>query len=383
METGTKSIIGEGLATPLLPGPFDIYGSTKLRAERHILDSELNNFVIFRVSAVLYDNLLMNNIKDGIIFQTCWNTHIEWTTAEDVASLIESAIKFDKTKNDGGFWNKVYNVGGGEASRQTGYETFNDGFSIIGSNIENFFDPNWNLPERNFHCFWFSDSDDLDKTLHFRHQNVEEFWKFYKSQHKWYALGKIINPEIIRMLILEPLLTNSNAPMNWIQNNDLPRLQAYYGGVENAKKTEKDWPNVELFCKKDGYNKSKNTKCATFLNHGYNENKPESEIDINDLCSAARFRGGECLSKTMKKGDLKTKVLWKCHEGHEFMASPYTVLKAGHWCDKCALPLDVWEWDKLAKHSMFHAQIWYDFHEKHENFVYKLKNGVASMEETK
>ena len=365
---------------PLLPGPFDIYGSTKLRSERHILDSELNNFVILRETAVLYDNLLMNNIKDGLIFQTCLNTHIEWTTAVDTAELINNIIMEDGAREDKQFWNKIYNVGGGEQSRQTGYEAFNDGFKIIGSDIETFFEPNWTLPERNFHCFWFSDSDRLNEILHFRKQSSSDFWEFYKNKHKLYSLGKIINPEIIKTFVLEPLLNSSTAPMCWINNNDLPRLQAYYGGREKASQIETNWQNVDLICKKDGYNKTKHTKNATFLSHGYNENKKDEDIDIQDLKDAAKFRGGECLAKTMEKGDLYSKVKWRCHDGHEFFASPYTILKAGHWCDKCALPLDEWNLDKLAKHSPFHAQVWYDFHEKDENFIYKLKNGVASME---
>ena len=83
----------------------------------------------------------------------------------------------------------------------------------------------------------------------------------------------------------------------------------------------------------------------------------------------------------MKPGDLYTKLRWRCHDGHEFFASPYTVLKAGHWCPECCMPDRTWNFDALAKRIPFYAQLWYDTHDENENVVYKVKDGVASYEE--
>ncbi len=41
------------------------------------------------------------------------------------------------------------------------------------------------------------------------------------------------------------------------------------------------------------------------LDHGFDENKPENELNLEDLKKAARFRGGECLSERFV--DMKTK----------------------------------------------------------------------------
>ena len=106
------------------------------------------------------------------------------------------------------------------------------------------------------------------------------------------------------------------------------------------------------------------------LDHGYDESKPESELDIEDMKQAAKFRGGECLSDSMTKGDMATKLKWKCgHCGAEFEASPALILLGGHWCPECCMPAP-WHFDELAKHIPFFAQVWYDTHDPSENCYY-------------
>lgn len=105
------------------------------------------------------------------------------------------------------------------------------------------------------------------------------------------------------------------------------------------------------------------------LDHGYDESKPDSELDIEDMRSAAAFRGGKCLLQSMVKGDLYTKLEWECHDGHKFWASPYCILKAGHWCPTCCQP-SPWDYDRLSKFMPFYAQVWYDTHAKGENCTY-------------
>ena len=70
----------------------------------------------------------------------------------------------------------------------------------------------------------------------------------------------------------------------------------------------------------------------------------------------------------MKKGDLYTKLLWRTHDGQEFYARPYTILKAGHWCIENAP--EPWDFDRQAKFTPFYQTIWYDSHAKGEDAVY-------------
>ena len=81
----------------------------------------------------------------------------------------------------------------------------------------------------------------------------------------------------------------------------------------------------------------------------------------------------------LMKGDWYQKVAWQCAEGHIFFASPYTVLKAGHWCPHC-IREHQWDFDRLAKKNPFYAQVWYDSHDRTENTLYYVdENGESAM----
>ena len=141
---------------PLITSAFDLYGTSKLRAERYLLESSLAHWVVLRQTGILYDNMLMNNISDGLMFHTPWNVPIEWVTARDSGRLMKNILLQTMDGGEEDFWCGVYNIGGGAGCRQTGYETFDDGFKLIGGSVKSFFEPGWNAL-RNFHCFWFSE----------------------------------------------------------------------------------------------------------------------------------------------------------------------------------------------------------------------------------
>ena len=100
------------------------------------------------------------------------------------------------------------------------------------------------------------------------------------------------------------------------------------------------------------------------------------EWTIEDAKSAAKFRGGECLSDEMPS--LRAPLVWQCAEGHTFEASALTVLRAGHWCPKCCYPRP-WKFDLLAKRNPYFAQVWYDSHAKDEDAEYNIENGAPAV----
>ncbi|MBR5931134.1 MAG: NAD(P)-dependent oxidoreductase [Lachnospiraceae bacterium] len=358
---------------PLMPSVFDGYGASKVRAERYILESELNQYVILRETGVLYDNLMMKNIHDGLMFQTPVNAFIEWVTANDTARLFDRIIAEGNSKE--GFWNRVYNIGGGIECRQTGFETYDDGFKLIGGSAKKIFEPRWHN-QRNFHCFWYSDSQILEDLFHFRHDTCASFWKEFSDHHKIYRMGKLLPAGLLKAMVIKPLLKSNNAPNYWVKNHITAKITATYGGMEQYKKIPKTWEQTDLFCEHADYEQMKIHDPEKDLSHGYDETKPDNALSLEDMKEAALFRGGEVLSEEMQTGDLRTKLKWKCHNGHEFESSPYTVLKAGHWCPHCCEPKDRWEYDELSRHIPFFAQAWYDSHGKEENYVYTLdENG--------
>lgn len=352
---------------PLMPSIFDAYGASKVRAERCILESALKKYVILRETGVLYDNMMMNNIHDGLMFQTPVNAFIEWITAKDTSTLVDKIITEGDEKQD--FWNKIYNIGGGIACRQTGFETYDDGFRLIGGSAKKIFEPRWHK-QRNFHCFWFSDSQLLEDLFHFRSEGCSDFWKGFIRKHWIYRLGHLMPSGLLKALVIKPLLKNSNAPDYWVKNNINAKITANYGGMEKYDQIPKTWDKTDLICEHPDYEQMKTHDPSLDLSHGYDETKQDKDLNIEDMKNAAAFRGGKVLSSTMTPGDLKTKLTWQCHNGHVFDSSPYTILKAGHWCPECCSPKDVWEFDEMAKHIPFFAQIWYDDHDHDENYIY-------------
>lgn len=366
------------MGDPVMSSAYDYYSASKIKGERYVLDSDLPNWVVLRQTAVYHKYFLANNMDDGLMFHTCWNAPLEWITDRDSGLCIQHLVEKDLDGKLNGFWQQDYNIGGGAPCRETGYETFNYGFGLFGASAEKFFEPYWNIP-RNFHGVWYTDSDILDKWLEYRTETSADYWRRMGKELWYYKLGAIVPGKLIRKFAIERLLTNSNAPMNWVRLGKKGRIDAFFGGQEAFDKSPKTWNEFPVLAKGQtpegpiNYDELKDESKADAykLSHGYNEEKPDTELDLQDMKEAASFRGGSVVSTEMKKGDLYTKLKWKCHNGHEFESRPYTILKAGFWCPECCEALPNWSFDKVAPHVPFYAQVWYDTHRKdEENNVY-------------
>ena len=160
--------------------------------------------------------------------------------------------------------------------------------------------------------------------------------------------------------------------LGWLKNNDKERISAYFGTREERDSivTWEQMIDINLVGEAE----------AERLSHGYNEDKPLSELDIEDMRAAAEFRGGKCLSPTMTQGDLSTKLKWKCAQGHHFEASPTLILLGGHWCEEC-MP-SPWHYDEEAARNPFLAQVWHKMHplQDHER---PMHYGTATPEDYK
>lgn len=370
---------------PLLISPFDSYALHKLAGERYVLEAGLDRWAVLRQTAMLHPNMLNDNVSDGLMFHTALNAPLEWVSSRDSGYLIKRILERDEKGEVPQFWKNVYNIGAGKKGMATGYDTFKDGFSLIGGSAEKFFKPEW-LATRNFHGVWFLDGDELEQYFSFQRDGVSEYWKEIGKKHKIFALARIVPAKLIYLFLFKRLLNHPNSPQRWIKNNDKARVQAYFGGEEGVQNLPKKWSEVKLIAKGDfgDYDKLRDRELAlknkNYLSHGFDESKPMSELTIADMREAALFRGGQCLSPTMRKGELYTKLKWRCAEGHTFESDPMTILRAGHWCPECA-PTP-WDFDRQAKRNPFYAQVWYDSHAKDENVSYDLDaDGKAVMTE--
>ncbi len=365
---------------PLLVSPFDCYAMHKLYGERYCLEANLDCWAVLRQTAMLHPNMLNDNVSDGLMFHTALNAPLEWLSSRDSGYLIKRILERDSAGEVPQFWKRVFNIGAGYRGRDTGYDTFGDGFALIGGSAEKFFKPNW-LSGRNFHGVWFYDANELEELFSYQRDGVSEYWKEIGRRHKIFALGKIVPAKLIDVFLFNRLLKHANSPYRWVLDNNEARVQAHFGGKAKFDAIPKKWEDVKLLAHGDfgDYDELRKEENAVLLDHGYDESKPMSEWTIEDMKEAAKFRGGECLSTEMKKGDVYTKLEWKCNDGHVFSSSPYTVLRAGHWCPQCCQPTP-WDFDRLSKNNPFFAQAWYDSHEKSENIRYDVdENGNDVM----
>lgn len=357
---------------PAMSSDYDVYSAYKLKAEKYVLESGLKKFVSLRQTAVLHKYMFKNNLKDGLMFHTVWNGALEWVTDRDSGLLCRKLVEKDVCGQLDGFWNKIYNIGGGKECRVTGFESFNESFALVGGGAKKYFKPHWNIT-RNFHGGWFYDSDELEEILHFRTENTHDFWKRMGKKYWYFRLGGILPAPLLSSLFIKRLFKNTNAPAYWYKHGKDGRMKAFFGGKEAYEKLPKKWCDYSLLCEREDYGEIKDPKNADLLKHGYNEDKPLSELTLDDLRDAAAFRGGE-VAESAYGGDLYKKINWKCREGHTFALTPYTVLKGGYWCPECCEP-SPWHYGRLADIPFF-GQVYFDSHDESEvNDVYPVTDG--------
>lgn len=359
---------------PIKISIYDHYAISKTIAERTFVESGIKNWVVMRQSGILYPNILKN--MDPIMFHVPINGVLEWCTVEDSGRLMCNLVLEDKAGNLGGdFWNHFFNIGSGQEYRISNYEFEQLLLGTLGlAGPEKLFDPNWFII-KNFHGQFYADGDKLENFLHFRENlPVQDYFDRMATQVEFYFKIPRYLPKNLVAAAAKPFMkkiaeTKDFGTLDWIKTKDPVRIPAYYGTYEDWEKLPKKWEDFEII----KFDKTNEASEEFKLDHGYDEIKPESELDIEDMKQAAKFRGGECLSETMVKGDLATKLTWKCGLcGAEFEASPALILLGGHWCPECYIPQKKWDYDNVARTNPFFAQVWYPSHTKEETNVYKF-----------
>lgn len=339
---------------PIKVSVYDFYALSKVLAEREVIESGLRYWVSLRQTGILYPEML-NNL-DPIMFHEPLNGVFEWVTAEDSGRLLANVCSPDVPE---GFWRHVYNIGGGEKYRTVNWQFMNMCFSALGmSTVDKIFEPRW-FATRNFHGQWYADSDKLEHFLHFRTGSVEDFVKKMKEQAPASTrLARFVPSWVIKNFVFKPVANKPFGTLFWMKHDVAGRIHSFFGSKEQWQKI----PGCDQFALEHP------SGDVSLLDHGYDESKPESELDIDDMQQAAHFRGGACLSHSMVKGDLSTKLTWRSAQGDVFEASPALVLLAGHWSPQ-SYPMP-WNYDEEARLNPFFAQVWYPHHAKSEHNVY-------------
>lgn len=184
------------------------------------------------------------------------------------------------------------------------------------------------------------------KYLNFRQDSIEEYVGQITAAAPWYlkiGLARMVMHRFIRFL-MKKVARRPEGPLRWIEDDNRKKIEAFFGSRE-AWEQIPDWsePIPE-------------PREARPLSHGYDDSLPDEAIGLSQAQSAAEFRGGECLTETLDPDDLFAPVRWRCAFDHEFTASAYLFLRAGHWCTECSSP--PWNYDEIAAVNPFFAQVW-------------------------
>lgn len=354
---------------PLLVSPFDIYSATKMRGEFRVMESDIQKWAVLRQTAMLHPQMLTDNVHDGLMFHTVYDAPLEWATAHDSGVLIKNIIEsYANGTTPDKFWRRCFNISGGKQNRNYGINTFDDGFKVVGGSAKAFFKP-WYNATRNFHGAWFLDGDELNDMFDFQSQSTDDYWREVFDAHPSFKLGKRVPKRVIGYFVVKRLLKDPNAPAYWAKNGDEARLIAYFGSRENYEKLKKaDWTDIAL-PDRDGIKDLDDNAKPVY--YGFDFTKSDADIDIGDLRSVAEAHGGKLVSADFERGDIYKKLEWQTQDGDTFTATPYTVLRGGHWYNE-TYRSNVWDFDRLSKKDKVFASVWYDSHGEDENYVYSL-----------
>ena len=167
---------------------FDYYIKNKLDCEA-LIKKELKNYVIYRIPAVLG-----NFINDYPIYNIKANTKFEVITNSDCAyGLVKTIDNYDKVNKH------IYNMTGGVDCSLTLKQYHHLLLSLNGLTMRYLFTKLF-VP-KNFYSTMITDSDELEKILHFRSETIESYRiKIKRSRHYY-------RRRIYRLLAL-PFLPN-------------------------------------------------------------------------------------------------------------------------------------------------------------------------------
>lgn len=367
--TGTVAATGDRLppihmgriGDPLKPSVFDFYATTKIRGEWAVCESNIKHWASLRQTFIMIPDVM--SLMDPIMFHQPINSFMENNTNYDAGRGLINCLELP---DDSPFWRRCYNMGGGPSCRITFYDFTNEAMKMNGvGKIDDVTERKW-FALRNFHMQFFEDSHELNDFIHNWGQSMADYFKIMKKGRPFYLKmvawlsdhSKRFKHFVQKMTRkqLEKLALDKTGTLSWYEKKMDMRISAFYGSYEKFESIP-DW-GVDM----PQMNPPPEWKR---LDHGYDETK--GKLELADLQGVAKFRGGKCTS-TSWNGDLYTTVDWKCAQGHEFKAKPYTILKAGHWCPECLAP--PWDYDAEAKRNPFFAQVWYPNHDKDENNFY-------------
>ena len=145
----------------------DYYAQVKKMTEDMIISSKID-YTIFRLTAI------MDRPKiDPLMFHMPLNTKIEIASARDTARAFVLGLgKMQELKF------KIFNLGGGESCRCSYRDLLQQCFEIYGLQYK-YLDEKA-FAQKNFHCGYYADGDELNKILNFQTDTLESYYDYLR-----------------------------------------------------------------------------------------------------------------------------------------------------------------------------------------------------------
>jgi nucleoside-diphosphate-sugar epimerase len=218
LYSSSISVYGDRLKIPwikvgdsLIPSKDDEYAVTKIAAEKIIKNSKLD-WTIFRLTAIMGEHKISE-----LMFHMPLDTPLEIATPEDTARAFVNALNKKEQLSK-----KIFNLGGGEKCRIK-YKDFLDiSFKIAGLGKPDF--PEKAFAEKNFHCGYYADGDELENILHFRKDTIKSY--FEKQKEKSGHCQKFLT-YIFKRFIIKQLISKSEPLRSYLSKN-IDSIQRFF-----------------------------------------------------------------------------------------------------------------------------------------------------------
>lgn len=212
------SVYGDRLKTPwikvtdkLEPAPGDEYAKTKIKSEQIIQNSKLD-WSIFRLTAIMGGHKISK-----LMFHQPLDTSLEIASSEDTGRALVNAIEKQEELSK-----KIFNLGGGKHCRISYEDFLVRSFEIYGLGKFDF--KPGSFADKNFHCGFYADGDELNDLLNFRRDTVDSFFEKEKNKISWLR-------KVITSLLKNPIkriLENQSEPLAARKNQDKELMKQFF-----------------------------------------------------------------------------------------------------------------------------------------------------------
>lgn len=202
---------------PLIPAEGDNYAVTKIEMEELVQSSGLR-WSIYRLAAIMGFG---NHQVGRLMFRMPLEQVMEICTPRDTARAIVHTL--DHIEEVDG---RIFNLGGGAECTTTFGEFLAKNFEIFGLGALDF--PSHAFAQKNFHCGYFIDGDELEQILHFREETLESYYQ--KLREKTPLLQRLATKAVSK-LVKSYLLSKSEPYKAWLEQ-DREAMKLFFRDIE-------------------------------------------------------------------------------------------------------------------------------------------------------